>query len=406
MQKEKIFVPKLRFAEFEGIWVMEKLGERCSKIGDGLHGTPQYVDNSGIYFINGNNINSGKIEVYENTKQVSLKDYTKNKKVINLNSLLISLNGTIGNIGWYNNEPVMLGKSVGYLTFSQKPLFEYHYLNTPKAQRFFISQLTGTTIKNLSLKTLRDTSIFFPQPKEQQKIANFLTAVDNQIQSLEKKKSLLEYYKKGVMQKIFKQELRFKDDEGKAFPKWEKRKFADVLFEHKLKSTGKEEVHSVSVHKGVINQIEHLGRSFSAKDTSHYSRALPNDIIYTKSPTGDFPLGIIKQNHIKEDVIISPLYGVFTPETKGLGYILHVYFESPINTSNYLSSIIQKGAKNTINITNTTFLSKKMLLPISKKEQAKIANFLSAIDKSIALVNSKIEHTKTYKKGLLQQMFV
>jgi type I restriction enzyme S subunit len=89
-----------------------------------------------------------------------------------------------------------------------------------------------------------------------------------------------------------------------------------------------------------------------------------------------------------------------------LGYILHVYFESPINTSNYLSSIIQKGAKNTINITNNTFLSKKLLLPISKKEQVKIANFLSSIDKNIALVTKKIEHTKTYKKGLLQQMFV
>ncbi|TXD70979.1 restriction endonuclease subunit S [Aequorivita lipolytica] len=216
----------------------------------------------------------------------------------------------------------------------------------------------------------------------------------------------MEEYKRGVLQQILRQEIRFKHDNGVAFPKWEKRKFSDVLFEHKLKSTGNEEVHSVSVHKGVINQIEHLGRSFSAKNTDHYSRALPNDIIYTKSPTGDFPLGIIKQNHIKEDVIISPLYGVFTPETKELGYILHVYFESPINTSNYLSSIIQKGAKNTINITNTTFLSKKMLLPVSKEEQAKIANFLSAIDKKIELVDKQIEKTKTYKKGLLQQMFV
>lgn len=284
--------------------------------------------------------------------------------------------------------------------------FKY-YLKTKNYIKNLTQNLEGIRDgKMISYKYFSEVGLIFPSVKEQQKIANFLTSVDSRIHTLEKKKILLEQYKKGVLQKIFKKELRFKDDDGNAFADWEKRRFSDVLFEHKLKSTGKEEVHSVSVHKGVINQIEHLGRSFSAKNTNHYSRALPNDIIYTKSPTGNFPLGIIKQNHIKMNVIISPLYGVFTPETKELGYILHVYFESPINTSNYLSSIIQKGAKNTINITNNTFLSKKMLLPVSKKEQTKIANFLSAIDKNIELVTTKIEHTKTFKKGLLQQMFV
>jgi len=264
----------------------------------------------------------------------------------------------------------------------------------------------GTKVLGLSTKRLSKINLPIPSLPEQRKIASFLTTIDNRIQALEKKKSSLEQYKKGVMQKIFSQEIRFKDEDGKDFSEWKNRLFSEILYEHKLKSTGKEEVHSVSVHKGVINQIEHLGRSFASKNTSHYNRALPNDIIYTKSPTGNFPLGIIKQNHIKEDVILSPLYGVFTPETKELGYILHVHFDSAINTSNYLSSIIQKGAKNTINITNKTFLSKKLNLPVSLKEQSKIANFLFALDNKIALVNEQIEKTKTYKKGLLQKMFV
>ena len=300
----------------------------------------------------------------------------------------------------------LLNQRVGKIISHENLDYVYYLLQNDTLIKSIENNIAGTDPPNLSQKEINNIKVGFPNKKEQKKTADFLTLIDKLIQTLEKKNNLLEHYKKGVLQKIFKQELRFKDDNGDFFPDWKKRKFSDVLFEHKLKSTGKEEVHSVSVHKGVINQIEHLGRSFSAKDTSHYSRALLNDIIYTKSPTGSFPLGIIKQNHIKEDVIISPLYGVFTPETKELGYILHVYFESPINTANYLSSIIQKGAKNTINITNNTFLSKKMLLPVSKKEQIKIAKFLSAIDKNIAIVNQKIEHTKTYKKGLLQKMFV
>jgi len=246
----------------------------------------------------------------------------------------------------------------------------------------------------------------FPSLPEQQKIADFLSAVDQKIQQLTSKKELLENYKKGVRQKIFSQEIRFKDENGNDYPDWEDRKFSDILFEHGLKSTGKEEVYSVSVHKGLINQIEHLGRSFAAASTDHYNLVKPNDIVYTKSPTGNFPLGIIKQSKIDKNVIVSPLYGIFTPETSGLGYMLNVHFESPVNTQNYLASIIQKGAKNTINITNTRFLSKKILLPISKIEQENIGSFLKDFDVKIESVNNQIKQTRQFKKGLLQQMFV
>ncbi|MBL4879840.1 MAG: hypothetical protein JKX82_00815 [Oleispira sp.] len=86
--------------------------------------------------------------------------------------------------------------------------------------------------------------------------------------------------------------------------------------------------------------------------------------------------------------------------------MLNVHFESPINTKNYLASIIQKGAKNTINITNTTFLSKKMKLPISLDEQEKIGLFLKSINQKIQLVTTQIENAQQFKRGLLQQMFV
>lgn len=192
----------------------------------------------------------------------------------------------------------------------------------------------------------------------------------------------------------------FRDAEG-----WEERLLADVLTEHGLKSDGASEVHSVSVHKGVINQKEHLGRSYAAADTSNYNLAQPHDIIYTKSPTGDFPFGVVKQNKLGHNAIVSPLYGVFGPTNKHLGYILDAYFESPIRTNNYLAPITQKGAKNTIQITNDTFISKGLYIPLNEREQQKVAECLSSLDELIAAQARKLDAFKTHKKGLMQQLF-
>lgn len=196
-------------------------------------------------------------------------------------------------------------------------------------------------------------------------------------------------------------QLRFPEFTGE----WEEKPLSSFLHEHKTKSDGKCEVHSVSVTKGVVNQVEYLGRSFAAADTSKYNLVKPNDIIYTKSPTGAFPYGIVKQNKNPYNVIVSPLYAVYSPINKYVGYILDSYFESPERTNNYLSSLIQKGAKNTINITNDTFISKCMCLPSDPAEQQKIAECLSEVDNLIAAQGEKVDALKKKKKGMMQQMF-
>lgn len=196
-------------------------------------------------------------------------------------------------------------------------------------------------------------------------------------------------------------QLRFPGFTGE----WEEKPLSSFLSEHKTKSDGKCEVHSVSVTKGVVNQIEYLGRSFAAADTSKYNLAKPNDIIYTKSPTGAFPYGIVKQNKNPYNVIVSPLYAVYSPINKYVGYIIDSYFESPERTNNYLASLIQKGAKNTINITNDTFVSKRVCLPSDPSEQQKIAECLSEMDNLIAAQGQKVEVLKEKKRGMMQQMF-
>ncbi len=329
--------------------------------------------------------------------------------------ILMSLTGNIGRVVEVKNLPykVIQNYRVGnFQPFDENEIskkFLKHLLATDQVFGRFNSLSNQSAQANFGKQDMDKIKVCIPNLEEQQKIADFLTAVDKRIELLEKKKILLETYKKGVMKKIFDQEIRFKDDQGKDFPDWDNYKLSQVLFEHKEKNTKSklDEVFSVSKHKGVVNQIEHLGRSYSAESIDHYKLINNWDIVYTKSPTSDFPFGIIKQNTTGRTGVLSPLYGVFRPKNKWIGKMIASYFESWINTYNYLNPLVQKGAKNTMNINNDTFLDGKHIsLPTSEEEQEKISQFLFSIEHQIELLETQFDKSKTWKKGLLQKMFV
>jgi type I restriction enzyme S subunit len=220
-----------------------------------------------------------------------------------------------------------------------------------------------------------------PDLAEQEKIAAILDTASRKIALLKGKKIALEDYKRGLMQQLFSRELRFTRDDGSSFPDWEELRLSSVLTEHKEKSDGSEAVHSVSVAHGLIDQIEHLGRSYAAETTSHYNKVNPGDIVYTKSPTGKFPFGIIKQSQLNYPAIVSPLYGIFRP-------------------------LVNKGAKNTMNINNSTFLSGKIWVPVDPDEIQKLRDLFKSVDAKIGTVIQKIAEIETFKNGLLQKLFV
>lgn len=198
-------VPKWRFPEFNdyGEWENKKLGEICEKIGDGLHGTPEYVLESDYYFVNGNNLNNGHLE-FNNPKYVSKNVALKNNKFLSDCTILISINGTIGNIAYYNNEKIMLGKSIAYLNIKDtQTKFIFHCLQSYYIRSQFLLSLTGSTIKNLGLQSIRNTNIMRPALKEQQKIANCLSSVDELITAQTQKIATLKTHKKGLMQGLF-----------------------------------------------------------------------------------------------------------------------------------------------------------------------------------------------------------
>ena len=198
-------------------WDYKKLSKLCTRIGDGLHGTPEYLNDSDIYFINGNNLNNGKIELNSNTKKVSVEEFENNFIPLNENSLLLSINGTIGSMAFYNDEKVMLGKSAAYLNFNSGiNKFYYYYFQLAHIQRHFYNIATGSTIKNLSLKSIQDFEVPVPNEIEWQGIARVLSLIDSKIQINNKINAELESIAKTLYDYWFVQ-FDFPDENGKPY---------------------------------------------------------------------------------------------------------------------------------------------------------------------------------------------
>jgi len=281
------------------------------------------------------------------------------------------------------------------------PEFLAALASSAHGRRYFqLSSKQSTNLASINSTQLKDFPVPLPSLDLQRKIAEILRTWDAALEKLTALRALNIRRRVWFRTHLFTGKVRLPGHVGE----WREVRLSDVLHEHGSSSTGAEEVYSVSVHKGLVNQIEHLGRSFSAANTDHYNRVLPGDIVYTKSPTGDFPLGIIKQSKIDHEVIVSPLYGVFTPQTYALGVILDALFESPLAARNYLHPLVQKGAKNTIAVTNSQFLEGKLHLPMDPAEQAAIADIVEASHAECAGIEAEIEALTRQKRGLMQKL--
>ncbi|GGF86205.1 type I restriction enzyme, S subunit [Mameliella alba] len=317
--------------------------------------------------------------------------------------VLLSVKGTIGEVGVVpDGFEGNIAREIARIR--PKPCCDAQFLSlqiqAPQTQRRIDNLVVGSTRLEFSIHAVRDFMVALPPLPEQRKIAEILRTWDEALEKLTALRALNIRRRVWFRTHLFTGKVRLPGFTGE----WREVRLSEVLHEHGSKSTGAEEVYSVSVHKGLVNQVEHLGRSFSAANTDHYNRVLPGDIVYTKSPTGDFPLGIIKQSKIDREVIVSPLYGVFTPQTYALGVILDALFESPLAARNYLHPLVQKGAKNTIAVTNSQFLEGKLRLPMDPAEQAAIADIVNASHAECAGIDAEIEALTRQKRGLMQKL--
>jgi len=374
----KKYVPKLRFGEFDGEWVEKKLGDAL-KIGSGkdykhlskgdipVFGTGGYMTSVNDFLYDGDSVCIGRKGTIDKPMFLSGKFWT-----VDTLFFTHSLNNTV-------------------------PRFIYPLFQKINWKKY--NEASG--VPSLSKKTIEKIKVFIPSLNEQQKIATFLTAVDQKIEKLTKKEKLLVDYKKGVMQKIFSQEIRFRGDDGEIFGDWVERKLGEVCeFTQGVQIPFSEQV--LEQKDGYIRYL-YIRDFFTSEFTTYVKDIYPSKIIYedeimmvnTGNTAGKAYMGstgILSNNCFKI---------TFNKD------IIHNKFLFLFLTSNFtqrkIQSFFNSGGQPHLGHKNIALVT--IFLP-SKEEQTKIANFLSSIDKKIEQVNSQIDESKCFKKGLLQQMFI
>lgn len=199
-------------------WEVFKLDDLVTKLGDGLHGTPIYSNDGEYYFINGSNLTNGKISTDEKTKKVSKQEFEKYKKQLSNRTILLSINGTLGNVATYNDEKVVLGKSACYFNIAESISKEFikYVVTAPDFQKYIVDYATGTTIKNVPLKAIREYPVKLPPLPTQKAIAEILSSLDDKIELNNQINQNLE----ALAQALFKQwfvDFEFPNENGEPY---------------------------------------------------------------------------------------------------------------------------------------------------------------------------------------------
>lgn len=380
--------PELRFREFEGIWQKIKLGEFLT-FKNGLNSDKEKYGR-GIKFINVLDIINNDFITYDRiigSVEVTEKELEKNS--VTYGDVLFQRSSeTREEVGQSNvyldrQKTAVFGGFVirGKRIKKYNPLFIHNLLKTEAARKEITSKSGGSTRYNVGQETLSNVEITTTSLPEQQKIASFLSAVDKKIQQLIRKKELLETSKKGMMQQLFSQEIRFRNEEGNDYPEWEKKRIGQIL---KIGS-GRDYKH---LNKGEIPV-------FGTGGIMTYV----NDYLYDGES-----VGIGRKGTINKPVFLTgKIWTVDTLfYTHSFNQVVPKFVFSLFQQINWIKHNEASGVPS---LSKNTIENLKVLVP-SIPEQQKIADFLSAIDKKIEAVSQQIEKTKSFKKGLLQQMFV
>lgn len=380
-----ISTPKIRFPDFKGEWINNSLGE-IAKLSKGKGISKEDISETGetecirygeLYTTYNETIDTVFSKTNIDTSHLVLSE---------ANDVIIPASGEtevdIAKASCILKSGIALGGDLNIIKTINNGVFLSYYLNSKK--KIDIAKLAqGISVVHLYAGQLSKLQLKIPSLLEQQKIASFFTAIDQKITQLKRKKNLLEQFKKGVMQKLFSQEFRFRDDNGQEFPKWEKKKLKDVA-----------EIKYGKDQKGIAcenGQYPIFGTGGVMGRTNEFLSDKPSVLIGRKG-TIDKPLFIDTPFWTVDTLFYTNLLS--NVNAKWLYYNL-----TKVNWYKY------NEASGVPSLSTSTIYKIPINLP-SLGEQTRIANFLSAIDDKINHTERQIEKAEVWKKGLMQQMFV
>lgn len=407
MKKENNkLIPKLRFREFEGEWQKDSTKKLVSFIKDGTHGTHKDTPDGGHYLLSAKNIVNGAIILNDDERKISKSEFDKITRSYRLkeNDILVTIVGSIGQLALHKHQTnYAFQRSVAFLRFSKiEPKYAFHYLNSYYYQNELMKRKVTSAQPGIYLGELSKIDISFPSHPEQQKIASFLTAVDKLIEKLTKKKKLLEEYKKGIMQKIFNKEIRFKDKNRNDFPEWEEKRLGEYIEQRSERNSELSITNVLSVNNklGFIPQSSQFdNRNVASNDLSNYKIVRKNYYAYNPSRIN---VGSIARLKTTNCGVVSPMYVVFEINKN----MSPNYFDILIQTHRFKHLVIvgcTGSVRDSLNIDDL----KDFRFKVPKlEEQNHISQFFKKIEIKISMINTLIVKTGKYKKGLLQQMFI
>lgn len=399
-------VPKLRFKEFSDEWEKKHLSNMVERVvrKNKDNRTQRPLTISAQYGLVDQEEFFNKIVASKNLEGYYLLEkgeFAYNKSYSNGYPF-----GTIKRLDRYDNGAV----STLYICFNNKENYNSDYLvqyfESSKWHRevsmIAVEGARNHGLLNVSVPDFFDTIHRVPALQEQERIANFLTKVDKIIEKQDEKVKNLENYKKGMMQKIFSQEIRFKDENGEEYPEWEERRLGDFIIEYTEKTTENNQYEPLtSSRKGLFLQSEYFNKQIASEDNTGYN-IVPKGY-FTYRHMSDDSIFYFNINDIIDFGIVSTLYPVFTVNEGMNSRFLRYYLNEGYDFKKYCLLQKQGGSRTYMYLNKLKGFRGKF--PVIM-EQNKIAKFLLDIDSLVNKEKEKLEELKQWKKGLLQQIFV
>ena len=394
--------PGLRFPGFTDDWEQRKLIEVCDYV-DYRGKTPTKTEN-GIFLVTAKNVKDGFID-YETSKEyISENAYEEvmRRGKPEIGDVLITTEAPCGNVAQVNKADIALAQRIikyrGHIGVVDNTYLKY-YLLSPEFQKILNAKSSGGTVQGIKGSILHQQKIIYPSYEEQKKIGQHMDSLDHLITLHQRKCEQLELLKKGLMQKIFSQEVRFKADDGSEFPEWEEKKLSEMF--KKVVEKNRLDLPPLTIVQGygTIRRDESERRiAYDEKGLKNYKAVQKDDfIVHLRSFEGGLEIA-------NQDGIVSPAYHVYRGNDEVHPSFYYPYFRSSSFIKGKLS-ICVTGVRDGKNIEMGSF--DELLIPHPcLAEQQKIADCLSSLDEVIEKQKATLAAWKELKKGLLQQMFI